>query len=57
MPTDFLLRFERLYWTSICKGKTLALTPADFNFEKQTVIINKSFQHLNDRNIMTFPKT
>lgn len=48
---------EMLYWTSIREGELLALTPADFNFEKQTVTINKSFQHLNGRDIITSPKT
>ena len=49
--------FEMLYWTGIREGELLALTPADFNFEKQTVTINKSFQHLNGRDIVTSPKT
>ena len=49
--------FEMLYWTGIREGELLALTPADFNFEKQTVTINKSFQHLNGRDIITSPKT
>lgn len=35
----------------------MALTPADFDFEKRTVMINKSFQHLNGRDITTTPKT
>lgn len=49
--------FEMLYWTGIREGELLALTPADFNFEKQTVTISKSFQHLNGRDIITSPKT
>lgn len=49
--------FEMLYWTGIREGELLALTPADFDFEKQTVTINKSFQHLNGRDIITSPKT
>lgn len=35
----------------------MALTPADFDFEKETVTIDKSFQHLNGRDIITSPKT
>ncbi|MFQ8688048.1 MAG: site-specific integrase [Lachnospirales bacterium] len=50
-------RIEMLYWTGIREGELLALTPADFDFEKQTVSINKSFQHLNGRDIITSPKT
>lgn len=49
--------FEMLYWTGIREGELLALTPDDFDFEKQTVTINKSFQHLNGRDIITSPKT
>ena len=49
--------FEMLYWTGIREGELLALTPDDFNFEKRTVTINKSFQHLNGRDIITSPKT
>ena len=46
-----------LYWTGIREGELLALTSADFDFEKRTVTINKSFQHLNGRDIITSPKT
>ena len=49
--------FEMLYWTGIREGELLALTAADFDFEKQTVSINKSFQHLNGRDVITPPKT
>ena len=35
--------FEMLYWTGIREGELLALTPADFDFEKQTVSITKSY--------------
>ena len=48
---------EMLFWTGIREGELLALTPEDFDFEKQTVTINKSFQHLNGRDIITSPKT
>lgn len=36
--------FEMLYWCGIREGELLALTPADFDFEKGTVTINKSYQ-------------
>ena len=49
--------FEMLYWTGIREGELLALTPADFEFEKRTVTICKSFQHLNGRDIITSTKT
>lgn len=38
--------FEVLYWCGIREGELLVLTPADFDFEKRTVSINKSYQRL-----------
>ena len=35
--------FEMLYWTGIRLGELLALTPSDFDFEKKTVSITKSY--------------
>ena len=49
--------FEILYWCGIREGELLALTPADFDFEKRTVTINKSYQRLNGQDLITTPKT
>ena len=49
--------FEMLYWCGIREGELLALTPADFDFEKNTVSINKSYQRLNGQDLITSPKT
>ena len=49
--------FEMLYWCGIREGELLALTPADFDFEKGTVSINKSYQRLNKQDVITTPKT
>ena len=49
--------FEMLYWCGIREGELLALTPEDFDFEKGTVTINKSYQRLDGRDIITDPKT
>ena len=46
-----------LYWCGIREGELLALTPADFNFERKTVSITKSYQRLDGRDIITDPKT
>ena len=47
-----------LYWCGIREGEELlALTPADFDFEKRTVTINKSYQRLNGQDLITTPKT
>ena len=49
--------FEILYWCGIRMGELLALTPADFDFEKSTLTINKSYQRLKKCDIITSPKT
>ena len=49
--------FEMLYWCGIREGELLALTPSDFDFEKGTVSITKSYQRLNGRDLITTPKT
>lgn len=38
-PVSFYA-FEMLYWCGIREGELLALTPADFNFDKETVTMN-----------------
>lgn len=49
--------FEMLYWCGIREGELLALTAADFNFEKETVRINKFYQRLHGEDVITTPKT
>ena len=49
--------FEMLYWCGMRSGELLALTPADFDFEKQTVTISKTFHRSKGRDIITSPKT
>lgn len=49
--------FEMLYWCGIRMGEMLALTPADFDFVKSTVTINKSYQRLSGKDVVTEPKT
>ena len=39
------------------KAELLALTAADFDFEKETVRINKSYQRLHGEDVITTPKT
>ena len=55
-PVSFYA-FEMLYWCGIREGELLALTPADFDFEKCTVSITKSYQRLNGQDLITTPKT
>ena len=49
--------FEMLYWCGVREGELLALTAADFDFEKQTVTISKSYQRIKGRDVITDPKT
>ena len=49
--------FEMLYWCGIREGELLALTPADFDFDRLTVTISKSYQRLNGQDLITTPKT
>lgn len=49
--------FEVLYWCGVRLGELLALTPADFDFEKNTVSITKSYQRLKGKDVITDPKT
>ena len=55
-PVSFYA-FEMLYWCGIREGELLALTPADFNFERKTVSITKSYQRIDGRDVITDPKT
>ena len=49
--------FQMLYWTGIREGELLALTPADFDFERGTVKISKTYQRLKGQDFITSPKT
>lgn len=49
--------FEMLYWCGLREGELLALTPSDFDFEKGTVSVSKTYTHLNRKDVITTPKT
>ena len=49
--------FELLYWCGIREGELLALTRKDFDLEKKKLFINKSFQSLQGKHLITTPKT
>ena len=55
-PVSFYA-FEMLYWCGIRSGELLALTAADFDFQKQTVTISKTYHRSKGRDIITSPKT
>ena len=49
--------FEMLYWCGIREGELLALTPGDFDFERNKMSITKSLQRISGRDVITKPKT
>lgn len=49
--------FNILFWTGIRIGELLALTIKDFDPNKKIIKINKSYQRLNGRDVITEPKT
>lgn len=51
------MAFSVLYWTGMRIGELLALNANDIDFEKNTISINKSYQRLNKRDVITEPKT
>lgn len=49
--------FQILYWTGIRSGELLALTKEDFDLDKQTLRINKTYQIVKGKAMVTSPKT
>lgn len=49
--------FSLLYYSVIRFGEFLALTPKDFDFEKNTLDITKSLQRIKKQDVVTPPKT
>lgn len=49
--------FQILYWTGIRCGELLALTREDFDFKKKIMRINKTFQVIKGKEVITSPKT
>ena len=50
------MAFLLLYWTGMRIGELLALTYNDIDLEKRTISINKSYQRLDGRDIITPPQ-
>ena len=49
--------FQVLYWCGVRVGELLALSLADINFEKKTLCVSKTYQHINGKDIISAPKT
>ena len=55
-PTSYAV-FMTLYYTGMRERELLAVTLADVSFEKATITINKRYQRLDGRDIISTPKT
>lgn len=49
--------FQILYWTGIRSGELLALTKSDFDLQKHSLRINKTYQVIKGKETITSPKT
>lgn len=49
--------FQVLYWCGIREGELMALTLQDIDFKNKLININKTYQHLKGKDIITDPKT
>lgn len=53
----YFYAFELFFWCGIREGELLALTMEDFDLEKMTLRINKSYQRIKGEDVITDPKT
>lgn len=49
--------FKILFWGGLRLGEMLALTVKDFDFDNNTININKSYQRIDRKDVITSPKT
>lgn len=49
--------FEVLYWCGLREGELLALTAKDIDLKKGIIDVNKTFAHINGKDIIQSPKT
>lgn len=55
-PTSYII-FKVFYWTGMRLGELLALTPSDLHLNQKYISINKSYQRIGGRDVITDPKT
>lgn len=55
--TVFYYAFEMLYWCGLREEELFALTSKDFDFEKKTLVINKTFTVIKGEPIVSLSKT
>ena len=54
---DSWMAFELLYWTGVREGELLALTPEDFDLERGTLSVTKTYHRRKGEDVVTPPKT
>ena len=55
--TEAFTAFEILYWGGLRQGELLALTCADIDLVQGFIDINKSWAHIDGKDVITTPKT
>lgn len=55
-PTSRVI-FTTLFYTELREGELLALTPTDIDFQNRTLRVSKSYQRIEQRDVITDPKT
>lgn len=55
--SQYYYAFEVLYWLGLREGEMLALTSEDIDFEEGTVNVNKTYQVIRGKEVVTSPKT
>ena len=54
---DLYYLYSSTNWCGLRLGELLALTPSDFDFDKNIVHVTKSYQRIDGKDIITPPKT
>ena len=55
--STYYIMFQILFWTGCREGELLALTINDFDFENNTINIDKTYFRVNRKDVITEPKT
>ena len=55
--SKYYVLFELLFWTGAREGEALSITPADIDFERNLLHINKTYYRMHGKDVITSPKT
>ena len=55
--SKYYVLFEFLFWTGAREGEALSITPADIDFERNLLHINKTYYRMHGEDVITSPKT